>query len=64
MKNMSIEKFSDTEKCLIYGDTCSNVFNEIIVSGIMISKYYMNNVYKLCIMINVICFQIILYQIK
>lgn len=35
--NMSVEKFTDAEKCLIYGDTNSNFYNEIIVSGI---NYY------------------------
>jgi len=37
VNNMSVEKFTDTEKCLIYGDTYSNLYNEIIVSGI---NYY------------------------
>lgn len=34
---MSVEKFTDAEKCLIYGDTYSNVYNEIIVSGTYIT---------------------------
>lgn len=34
MEHMSVGKFSDTEKCLIFSDTHSNVYNEIILSGI------------------------------
>ncbi|XP_050066689.1 tetratricopeptide repeat protein 27 [Aphis gossypii] len=43
--NMSVEKFTDTEKCLIYGDTYSNLYNEIIVSDDIISNE-MKNVLK------------------
>lgn len=46
--NMSVEKFTDTEKCLIYGDTYSNVYNEIIVSGInYYGLYYLYQTKKL-----------------
>lgn len=34
IKQTSIGKFSDAEKCLIFGDTHSNMFKEIIISGI------------------------------
>lgn len=31
--NASSVKFSDTEKCLIFGNIYSNLYNEIILSG-------------------------------
>lgn len=43
--NMSAKKFTDTEKCLIYGDTYSNIYNEIIVSDDITSNE-MKNVLK------------------
>lgn len=41
MSNTSV----DTEKCLIFGNTQTNVYNEIITSGIIVVFFFMLHIY-------------------
>jgi len=56
MSDSSVNRFSDVEKCLIFGNTHSKLHNEIILSGI--NDYSIRAIFYYI----VIGFQIILYQ--